>query len=185
MPESTIVQQIMDPPPPAPDGLHLVIGPYSLQSLVLLSLARYLCAGRRVYWIDAGNGFDAYGLGQAARAAQLDERRVLSHVQVARPFTAIQMNGMLSRQLPQIPRACPVILSDPMALFYDLEMPENDVARVFRDFIRVVRGLSLPVLALAVARKAPEQRSRLSPQLLREARTVARMAITPQERQLG
>jgi hypothetical protein len=129
--------------------------------------------------MDAGNWFDAYGLGKVARAAQLDERRVLVHVRVARPFTAIQMTRMLARQVPLIAPETPIILSDPMALFYDHEMPEDEVSRIFREFLIVVRELTVPVLTLAVMREAPPRRRDLSRRLLHEARAVARLDAAP------
>ncbi len=176
----SIVRRIVAPPPPALIGLHLLVGPSTIQSLVLFSLARDLHAGRQVFWIDAGNWFDAYGLAKVSRAAQLDERRVLANVHVARPFTAIQLNRMLAKQLPRVPSSCPVIVSDPMALFYDHEMPERDVSRIFREFIRVIRRLAVPVLGLAVTRTVPEARRELSKRLLREVGTVARLRNTPE-----
>jgi hypothetical protein len=173
----SLIRQIITPPPPASCGLHLVVGASEIQSLVLYALARPLHAGGRAYWIDAGNAFDAYGLGNVSRAARLDERRVLARLQVARPFTAIQLVGMLTRQLPRIPSGCPVILADPMALFYDHEMPERDVSRIFREFREAVRALTQPLLALAITRPVPEARRHLSTQLVTEARRVAWLRV--------
>lgn len=174
-----IISRIVTPPPPAAPGFHLVVGPREVQSAVLFSLARRLHAGLTVYWIDAGNWFDAYGLGLAARAAQLDERKVLSRIQVARPFTAIQLTAMLANKIPLIVPPCPVIVSDPMALFYDHEMPEDEVARIFRNFMEVVRGLPCPVLALAVRREVPAGRKHLSRQLLQEVKSLAHFRDAP------
>jgi hypothetical protein len=179
MPEPRDVISRIVTPPPAPPGLHLVAGPREMQGLVLFSLVPRLHDGLTVYWIDAGNGFDAYGLGRAARAARLDERRVLARVQVARPFTAIQMTAMLAKKIPRLPPACPVILADPMALFYDPEMPEEEVARLFRDFLGVVKTLASPLLTLAVQRDVPETRKTLSKRLLQEAKTVAHFRPAP------
>ena len=174
-----IITRIVTPPPPTAPGFHLVVGPREMQSLVLFSLAWRLSAGLKVYWIDAGNWFDAYGLGKAARVAQLDERKILSHIQVARPFTAIQLTSMLAKKIPLLPLSCPIIVSDPMALFYDHEMPEDEVNRIFRNFIDVVRGLPCPVLALAVQREVPASRKHLSKQLLIEVNDVAHFHAAP------
>ncbi len=113
----TLLRQIVTPPPPAPPGLHLIVGPRAIQSIILFSLMRYLHSGRRVYWIDGGNWFDALVLAKVSRAAQLDERKVLGNILMARHFTAIQMTAMLAKQVPRIPAGTPIILSDPMALF--------------------------------------------------------------------
>lgn len=174
-----IISRIVTLPPPAAPGFHVVVGPREMQSLVLFSLARRLNAGLRVYWIDAGNWFDAYGLGNAARARQLDDRKVLSRVQLARPFTAIQLTSMLAKQIPLIQPGCPVIVSDPMALFYDHEMPEDEVDRIFRNFLDVVKGLNCPVLALAVERKVPEARKNLSKLLLKEVKALGHFNLAP------
>ena len=160
--------------PPAPPGLHMIMGPTEMQNMVLFSLAKRLEAGTTIYWIDAGNRFDAYGLGNAARAAQLDERTVLSHVQIARPFTAIQLTAMLANKLPMISPMCPVIIADPMALFYDHEMQEEELNRILRNFIEVVDKLHRPVLALTVYRQVPPGRGGLSRRLLKHVQTIAR-----------
>lgn len=173
----SILQQILAPPPPAPRGLHLLVGPRSLQRLVLSYLARPLHENHRFYWIDAGNRFDAYGLGRFARARQLNERRVLQNLQLARPFTAIQMNHMLAEQLPRIPEECPVVLADPMALFYDPELPAGDVRRIFNHFLQTVRQLQRPVLTLGVTRPVPPELRGLTPQLLKHVRSLAAIRL--------
>lgn len=174
-----IITQIISAPPPAVPGFHMLVGPKQVQDLVLFSLVRRLHAGRTVHWIDAGNRFNAHGLAVAARAAGLDERQVLARVQVARPFTAIQLTAMLSRKVPLLPASSPVIVSDPMKLFYDEEMPEDEVARVFRDFIDAVKGLGSPVLALGIERDAPEGRRGLSRRLLQEVKSLSWMKELP------
>ncbi len=176
--KNILVRFIESSPSPEP-GLHLVVGPREMQSLVLFSLAQHLAAGLTIHWIDAGNWFDAYGLGRVARAAQLDERKVLSHIQLARPFTAIQLTAMLAKKLPSISSTSPVIISDPMALFYDGEMPEEEVNRIFNQFMGVVKKLACPVLGLAVERKAPETRKHLSCQLRKVAKAMAQFETIP------
>jgi hypothetical protein len=167
-----MITRVVAPPPSASPGLHLVIGPYEVQPLVACSLVGLLHDGLTVHWIDAGNWFDAHGISKAARACRLDERRVLANIRLARPFTAVQLTSMLSRKLPGIPSTSPVVLSDPMALFYDHEMPEPEVGRFFQRFIDVVRELKTPVLTLAIYREAPAARKTLSRALLREVKAA-------------
>lgn len=159
---------------PAP-GLYLIVGPYEIQGRLLYSLTDYLAQGRAVHWIDAGNWIDAYGLAKAAQARRLDPRAVLRQIRVARPFTAIQLTAMLEKKVSSLPPRSPVIVADPMALFYDPQMPEKDTARVWRNFMDAVKGLSSPILTLAVQRDPPPARADFSRQLMKEAKDVARV----------
>ncbi len=108
----------------------------------------------------------------------MDARLVLSKILVARPFTAIQFIAMLNQKIPKIQESLPpgqplpVILSDPMALFYDSALPEADARRIFRDFLKTVAGLTAPVLALFAPRVPPNTRKGFAKQLLRYVMSV-------------
>ena len=72
-------------------GVYTALGSSALPSWFLAELCPALGRGLRVCWIDAGNGFDAYGLGRTARALGFDPRRVLANVRLARPFNVFQL----------------------------------------------------------------------------------------------
>ena len=54
-----------------PAGVYVATGPLSLPSWFLAALCPYLGKGRGVFWVDAGNRFDAHGASYAARAAAI------------------------------------------------------------------------------------------------------------------
>ena len=115
--------------PPAP-GLYLAAGPRLLPSWFLSALLPALGRGGRVFWIDAGNDFNAYGASYAARSLGFDPKPLLARVSLARPFNLYQLRTMVCGSLPKVWRGEPVVVSDPMGLFYDEDVPAADAKRV-------------------------------------------------------
>lgn len=144
--------------PPRQAGLYAALGPRHLPSLFLRALCPALGHGRRVLWIDAGNGFDAHGLGLTAKALGLDPRRVLAQVSLARPFNVYQLEAMVKAKLPAAWRGEPVVLSDPLAPFFDPDLPEEDVPKALRGVREGLAAVPAVWLVLAVLRRAPRGR---------------------------
>ena len=163
------------PAAPRTAGLHLVIGSRLLPAWMLASLCPLLTGDNSVFWIEGRHGFDAHALGKMARARGMDPRNVLSRVQLARPFSAFQMETLITKKLPAATRPPfrPVILSDPLSLFYDEELPEKDARRTFSGFLDGLKNLSVPVLGLVVERESP--RRRFLDELLKISRGTARL----------
>jgi hypothetical protein len=130
----------------------------------------------RVYWVDAVNRFDAHGLAKAARALGMDPRGVLGRVEVARPFNAFQLAAIVTGKLPRLPRS-PVILAEPLALFYDDEFPLEDARRVFERFRLGLADVPGPVVALLVDREAPTGRREFASRLTAVAANVLRLPL--------
>jgi hypothetical protein len=127
-----------------------------------------------VLWVDAANRFDAHGLAKAAWARGLDARAVLGRVQVARPFNAFQLTALVTDKLPRLAPA-PVVLADPLAPFYDDELPLEDARRAFERFRLGLAGIPGPVVALLVGREAPIGRREFAPRLVARAASVLRL----------
>lgn len=142
---------------PAP-GLYLAQGPRLLPSWFLAALAPALARGRGLVWLDAGNGFDAYGMSYAARASGMDPRAALRRVKLARPFNLFQLETMLHKTLPASWHGEPVVLSDPFALLYDEDVPLKEARRVFASVLEGLRRLPAVWMTLAVSRRAPAGR---------------------------
>ncbi|MFX8840867.1 hypothetical protein ABTM78_21155, partial [Acinetobacter baumannii] len=57
-----------------------VSGPRDLTGRFLTTLCPALLGGARVLWLDAGNSFNAYGLGYATRFFGADARAALARI---------------------------------------------------------------------------------------------------------
>jgi len=166
-----------------PPGLYTAMGSGVLPSWFLRALAPALGAGARVIWIDAGNRFDAYGLGRCAQAAGLDAKQALAGVSLARPFNAFQLQTMVTRKLPAFWRGEPVVLSDPLGPLYDEDLPIPDARKVLRAVLGGMREIPALWLVLAVLRPVPEGRGGMLEALARASR--ASVLLAPQGPGLG
>lgn len=157
----------------APGGLHALSGPRGVCTWALEAIAPWLADAATVYWIDAANTFDAPALAKAAQRQRLDPRAVLSKIQIARTFNAFQLTSLVIGRLPGMP-AGPAVLADPLAPFYDDDLPLEDARRAFARWRDALAATARPVLALLVERRAPPGRGDFAPRLLAGARSVAR-----------
>jgi hypothetical protein len=139
-------------------GRYVVSGPRDLTGRFLITLCPALLRGARVLWLDAGNSFNAYGLGYASRFFGANARTALSRVDLARPFNLYQLETMVKVKVPERWRGEPIVIADPMPLFYDEDVP---VAAARRVLTRVLEGMeALPAvwLVLTTDREPPEGR---------------------------
>ncbi|MDD5629692.1 MAG: hypothetical protein PHU21_11545 [Elusimicrobia bacterium] len=156
-------------------GVYTALGDRLLPSWFLRSLVPALGQGLRVFWIDAGNSFDAYGLGRSARASGLDPGRVLSRIQLARPFNVFQLQTMVRTRLPALWRGEPVVLSDPLGPFYDEDLSDAEAGRAWEGLRAGLRGLGAAWLVLAVLRRRPEGRRDVLQALVESSDRLARL----------
>lgn len=144
--------------------VHWVEGPRGLPAWALSELCPHLARGASVYWIDAGNRFDAHGLAKTALSQGHDPALVLGRVLLARPFNAYQMVTLLSQKREEIP----VVLSDPWHLFFDEEFPLAEARRAARLFQESLRRVSVPLVCLLPQRACPRDRAGLAAALHRD-----------------
>src|SRR5690348_5333267 len=85
--------------PQPPPGLYITVGPDNLVYWALETLSKTVAHPARVLWVDGANAFNAYMVAAAARMAQKDPSDVLRAYQVARPFTAYQLEAMVCEKL--------------------------------------------------------------------------------------
>jgi len=114
-----------------------------------------LLGGARVLWLDAGNSFNAYGLGYATRFCGADARAALARVDLARPFNLYQLETMVRVKVPERWRGEPIVIADPMPLFYDEDVPAAAARRVLTRVLEGMMALPAVWLVLAVDREAP------------------------------
>src|ERR1035437_9114297 len=119
--ENTSLTIVPQPPPPR---LYVTIGPEPLVSWALERLTQTLVFPARVVWVDAANAFNAYLVAAAARSSGKDPTRVLRSYLAARPFTAYQLEAMVSEKTLTAARrfgAILCVMADPLSLFADAE----------------------------------------------------------------
>ncbi|TBR24704.1 hypothetical protein EPO15_03550 [bacterium] len=145
--------------------VHTVVGSSWLPAWFLSALCPALHRGLTVRWIDAGNRFDAYGLGRTARDSGADPKRVLRGVRLARPFNAFQLEAMLGR-LPAEAGESPVVVSDPLALLYDEELPDDEARRLAPRLARALKALPSNCVVLNVVRQTTPERAALGEAVL-------------------
>lgn len=156
-------------------GIYAAAGLACLPSWFLSALAPALVDGTRLFWIDAGNGFDAYGAGYAIRRLGADARAALRRVELARPFNLFQLETMVCRKLPGLWRGEPVVVSDPFPMLYDEDVHIRDARRVLTRVIEGMKALPAVWMVLSVERPAPRGRESWARELLSHARHVARL----------
>lgn len=155
-------------------GRYVVSGPRDLTGRFLTALCPALLTGTRVLWLDAGNSFNAYGLAYATRFLGANSRAALANVDLARPFNLYQLETMVKVKVPERWRGEPIVIADPMPLFYDEDVPASAARRVLT---RVLEGMtSLPAvwLVLTTDREAPAGREGWEEQLSKCARGAMR-----------
>ncbi|MFI5350912.1 MAG: hypothetical protein ACHQ2Z_15300 [Elusimicrobiota bacterium] len=157
-----------------PPGSYVVSGPRHLEARFLTTLCPSLLRGARVLWLDAGNSFNAYGLGYASRFLGADARAALARVDLARPFNLYQLETMVKTKVPERWRGEPVVIADPMPLFYEEDVPASAARRVFTRVLEGMAALPATWLVLLVDREPPAGREGWEEQLTRCARGAMR-----------
>jgi hypothetical protein len=155
-------------------GQYSVSGPRDLPGRFLTALCPALLGGTRVLWLDAGNSFNAYGLGYASRSLGADARAALSHVDLARPFNLYQLETMVKVKVPERWRGEPIVVSDPMPLFYDEDVPASAASRVLTRVLEAMMSLPAVWLVLTTDRAAPAGRESWERRLNQNARGAMR-----------
>jgi hypothetical protein len=162
------------PREPAP-GVYAALGPRLLSSWFLWALEPALKAGKNIFWLDAGNSFDAYGASYAAKAMGWEPKEILSRIRLARPFNLFQLETMVSSKLPLAWKGEPVVVSDFFPLFYDEDVSVEEAGKIFSAVLRGMKKLPAVWLVLAVERQAPQGRQGWLPELLKNSSAVANL----------
>lgn len=159
---------------PAP-GIYIAAGLRCLPSWFLSALCPALVAGTRLFWIDAGNQFDAYGASYTVRTLGGDSRTALRRIQLARPFNLFQLETMVCHKLPSLWRGEPVVVSDPFPMLYDEDVHLRDARRVLSNVIDGMKNLPAVWMVLSVDRPAPRGRETWARELFSHAKYTANL----------
>jgi len=156
-------------------GKYFISGERELPSWFLRAVSEGLARGGRILWLDAGNGFDAYGVSYFARAAGWDPLQILRRVELARPFNLYQLETMVTKKVPARWRGEPVVIADPMPLFYDEDVPAKEARQILARTAAGMDALAAAWIVLAPERKAPEGRESWTEIFARGARGRAEL----------
>jgi Rad51 len=79
------------------NGIALLCGAEIPGDLIFKPIAQLAGSGRPVYVVDGDNSFRSYFIARYAREMNLNPRRALAQVQVARAFTCYQLAAIVER----------------------------------------------------------------------------------------
>ena len=172
-------------PQPPPPGLYLTLGPEGLCSWALESLTRTLASPSRIVWVDAANAFNAYLVAMAARSVLKDPREALRAFQVARPFTAYQLEVMVTEKTrPAVERlrALVAVVADPLRLFAEAEGRDTQLRLCYQRFLAGLKALAQNTAVVVLSSSA---RSAYTGPLLSAAGRITRLGMEDQRRVLS
>jgi len=171
------------PLPPRP-GLYLILGPQDLIPWALQTMTLAF-SPKPIIWIDAANRFNAHWVSIVARSVYKDPAMVLSSFHVARPFTAYQLEAMMTQKVLSAAhryQAFFSVIADPLSLYEGAEGRDTQVRQSFRRFIEGVRNAATRVpLVMLIPEPAPQN---YFPALLAEATWRRRLQVVNHNQQL-
>jgi hypothetical protein len=130
-------------------GVGVFYGCPQIQRLSHYFLPGAIAAGKRVLYLDGGNGFDPLLLARLARQRGRTPSEFNRQIRIARAFTCFQLTELLvhAPQLLESFSADAVILTAMPELYFDEDLREPDAISSFNRGLRALRQLAggLPV----------------------------------------
>ncbi len=143
----------------SPRQLHLLIAPHRLQRQMMTLLAARLAVSGRVRLLDAGNGFDGYGLARQLRQQTSYWQAALERVSVARAFTCYQVETLLTDSVAD---PSPVLVINLLDTFYDENVKLVERLRLLEVSLAQLRRLCrAAAVAVSTCQTAPDQPAEL------------------------
>jgi hypothetical protein len=147
------------PNPPRP-GLYVVLGPNDLVPWALQSITMTF-SPKPIVWIDAANQFNLHWIAMNARAQYKNTNQVLSSYRVARPFTAYQLEAMVTQKLVPAAlnhRAFFSVIADPLSLYEGAEGRDTQVHQSFKRFIQGLKDAATQTpIVLLIPEPGPQR----------------------------
>lgn len=142
-------------PIPHKAGLIVATSAHGLREQAAL-LASELVMHGPVTVLDGGNCFPFYRFARLVRAKTNESICVMQRLFVRRAFTCYQMLALLE-STPSLPQ--PYLILDPLATFYDEQIPEWEVSRLSDACISQAKRLSLhaPAILLLASPLLPQR----------------------------
>ncbi len=126
-------------------GISLFYGHPDLFALSSLMAAWRLAQGEAVLFLDGNNRFDPYPLVRLAKERGHNPEAFLSALFVSRAFTCHQMGSLVFQQLQSglsTHQARLVILADPLATFYDENVPYIEAKNLLMHLLTALQQLA-------------------------------------------
>jgi hypothetical protein len=146
-----------------PSQVVLLYGEPDVRIAALRISVSALLAGETVFWVEGANRFDLYTLTEAAKKWGVDPHPLLRRIKIARAFTVHQLDTLVTRSLPRALRErpdAPAVISDPLALCWDDEVPYAEARRVVQRLAVAIRGLASGGFRLVVTCSDPPAHDR-------------------------
>ena len=132
-------------PVPPPPGLYLIFGPSDLVPRMLEVVTRGMACEANVLWVDATNTFDAHRVAVLARSINKNPYEVLRSFRIARPFTAYQLEAMVSEKLlPALRQSKGLfsVITDPLPLYEEARKQDRYWQKSYSRWISSLKELS-------------------------------------------
>jgi hypothetical protein len=116
-----------------------------------------------VVFVDGGNSFNPYLLGDLARIYDLDPQAALERIYVSRAFTAYQLSSLILEKLEpflNIKKSRLLVVSDISSLFLDRDIPKTEAKDLFMKVCAKLSEIAEKKETVVLATYYPERRSR-------------------------
>jgi hypothetical protein len=154
-------------------GLYLIYGEAYVLELAQKMLSRPLITRTPVILVDGNNGFNLYLYTRMAQHFARRPEEFLRLMKISRAFTCHQMVSLAERvqKTAEKYHSPLVTVLDPLATFYDENVPLFEANKLFKKFEYTLRDLARHGLKVLMACPAPavKQRSQYLEALKREA----------------
>jgi hypothetical protein len=154
-------------------GLYLIYGEAYVLELAQKMLSRPLITRTPVILVDGNNGFNLYLYTRMAQHFARRPEEFLRLMKISRAFTCHQMVSLAERvqKMAEKYHSPLVVALDPLATFYDENVPLFEANKLFKKFESTLRDLARRGLKVLMACPAPavKQRSQYLETFKREA----------------
>lgn len=121
--------------------------------------------GSSVVFVDGGNSFNPYFIGETARGYGFDPHEVLGRVYVSRAFTAYQFSALVLEKLEPFlnsKRVGLIVVSDIASLFLDRDILKTEAKDLFVKVCAKLSDIASKKSAIVLTNYQPYKRSKLS-----------------------
>ncbi len=170
----------------APGDLAVLHGTSSVISLCSLLCVKAqlpaqldgLCTD--VIFIDGANTFQLYQVARLAKVHQMEPRKVLDRIVIARAFTAYQMTRLILKNLEEEIKkrnAKLVIISDIASTFLDEDIQDDEAEKIYNQIITKLSVLARQYQIIIIAGYLPHEDSQRNDYLKKLTTTKANVVI--------
>jgi hypothetical protein len=115
-----------------------------------------------VVFVDGGNSFQLYQIARIAKMHQMDPKKTLDRIILARAFTAYQMTKLILQNIEEEIKRCNaklVIISDIAATFLDDDIQDEEAKKIYSQIITKLSILAKQYQTIIIAACLPHEGS--------------------------